>query len=454
MREMEKGKKKRIYSYGLFIILVTILLLGISYAWLTLTLNGTKTNVLKSGTLSLILDETMGEGIRVDSAVPMYDSTGMRQTPYRFSLKNDGTLDSEYTIYLDDLALGEGQTRAPDSAFKYNLTKDNQMASRDLLSILGVNPNRVLDAGKIKAGQTINYELRLWVDENVTSDLTGQRFFGTLRVEAMQVIPKEPTDESCFVLDETGTIIEQYICGPNIVDATDTVVENTNSINNMVDVVIPKTIKGKTITQIGYSTEKLEELCGSLSTTEEITACKSGKYAFSQTGITNIEIPDSITSIGVYSFFQNQLTSIEIPNSVTTISDFAFRTNHLTSVIIPKNISVLEMGVFTDNQLTSVEIPASVTSIETGAFYQNALRSVILPEGLVSIQKNAFRENNLNSITIPASVMEIQNYAFTTNSFKSVIIKGKSSTADFASFGTNVFGWSSGFSNSNITWNG
>ena len=43
------------------------------------------------------------------------------------------------------------------------------------------------------------------------------------------------------------------------------------------------------------------------------------------TGLTSVEIPNSVTSIGYQAFFRcYNLTSIEIPNSVTTIYSYAF----------------------------------------------------------------------------------------------------------------------------------
>ena len=43
-------KKKKVFLIGMSIFLVLVLVIGGSYAWLTLSLRGTKTNVLKAGT--------------------------------------------------------------------------------------------------------------------------------------------------------------------------------------------------------------------------------------------------------------------------------------------------------------------------------------------------------------------------------------------------------------------
>jgi hypothetical protein len=53
-------------------------------------------------------------------------------------------------------------------------------------------------------------------------------------------------------------------------------------------------------------------------------------------GLTNMEIPNSVTSIGNYCFEQcSNLTSIEIPNSVTTMGIYCFeKCSNLTSMTI------------------------------------------------------------------------------------------------------------------------
>jgi hypothetical protein len=115
---------------------------------------------------------------------------------------------------------------------------------------------------------------------------------------------------------------------------------------------------------------------------------------FEYTGVTQVQIGNSVTSIGSYAFASNSLTSVTIPNSVTTIGTGAFSDNSLTSVTIPNSVTTIGTGAFSDNSLTSVTIPNSVTTIGTGAFSNNSLTSVTIPNSVTSIGGYAFFSNS------------------------------------------------------------
>ena len=82
---------------------------------------------------------------------------------YAFKLTNNGKVASQYTIYLDDQPLDDGDVRINQKYIHYSLEKDesNNIAK----SLTG---NQKLESGIINSKQTINYKLRLWFSSDMT----------------------------------------------------------------------------------------------------------------------------------------------------------------------------------------------------------------------------------------------------------------------------------------------
>ncbi len=191
---MEGNNKKenwlKEHKMGVFVgVSAVLMLIGLSYAWLQLTFRGTKElTILTAGNLELELDDTMTGGISFTEAVPVTDEEGMSQDGYTFTLENKGNVTSDYTIYLDDLNLAEGQTRMKDSFIKYQLTKDGDEVDLQLLNAIGEHPNRVLETGTIEPKTKYTYVLKMWIDQDATNEVMETMFKGQLRTEAMQEV--------------------------------------------------------------------------------------------------------------------------------------------------------------------------------------------------------------------------------------------------------------------------
>ena len=168
------------------LILVFCVILGISYAYLSIFLTSNKENIVKVGDLSLILDETSSNGITLENGVAITDEEGLTQEGASFSLKNNGKAYVCYKLYLDDKDLSSGETRVDDKLIKFSLDKDNEVGTAQTLPMIGTNPNRLLDEGTIDSGKSISYKLRLWFNSEIDANYSGQVFKGKLRVEATQ----------------------------------------------------------------------------------------------------------------------------------------------------------------------------------------------------------------------------------------------------------------------------
>ena len=143
-----------------------------------------------------------------------------------------------------------------------------------------------------------------------------------------------------------------------------------------------------------------------------------GGYALdSCSSLTSIVIPEGMTSIGRDAFHGcKSLTSIVIPEGVTSIGEGAFfECKSLTSICIPEGVTRIVMWVFFDcESLTEIVIPESVTDIGNGAFqYCKNLTRIYIPESVTSIGDGAFQDcKSLINLVIPKNVTEIGDEAF------------------------------------------
>ena len=145
-------------------------------------------------------------------------------------------------------------------------------------------------------------------------------------------------------------------------------------------------------------------------------------YSDEDTEITNLIIPNSVTSIG-YNAFQycSSLTSVTIPNSVTSIGYNAFLyCSGLTSVTIGSGVTSIGGSAFEGcSGLTSVTIPNSVTSIGEGAFNGADIPTIIsLIENPFTITGKTsgfrtFSQNTFNNATLYVPKGTIDKYKAT-----------------------------------------
>ena len=156
--------------------------------------------------------------------------------------------------------------------------------------------------------------------------------------------------------------------------------------------------------------------------------------------LTNITIPDSITSIG-QSVFENctSLASITIPNGVTSIEKSAFANCvSLANITIPESVKSIGKSAFSYcTNLASITIPNGVTSIKESVFANcTNLASITIPDSVTSIEESAFSNcTNLASITIPKNITRIKKSTFSKcTGLKKITIAGDISSVDENAF--------------------
>ncbi len=154
-----------------------------------------------------------------------------------------------------------------------------------------------------------------------------------------------------------------------------------------------------------------------------------GKFLIKARNMTGTyTVKPGTTVIAEYAFYEefydeetdeetySNLQGVVIPSSVTHIGYGAFEyCDKLTSVTLSNGLKYIGASAFYScDSLKSITIPDSVTEIDGSAFSRcYSLENVTLPSGISTISYGLFENcSSLNSINIPSSVTSIGNYAF------------------------------------------
>ena len=145
----------------------------------------------------------------------------------------------------------------------------------------------------------------------------------------------------------------------------------------------------------------------------------AGKVLYNYKGTmaadTSIIVKDGTLGIATSAFMSTNLANIEIPNSVTNIGKNAFRNCYgLTSVTLPNGLKKISQDLFYNcYNLKKITIPESVCEIEEFAFCNTGIRVINIPKNVTYIHYAAFQSSKyLKSIIIPESLKNITEVAF------------------------------------------
>ena len=188
-----KNKKKK-YVIILVLVLLIVLIIGLSYAWLMTTLQGEKDVSILVDTIDLELDESASEGIQLVNAIPTYDDDGKEFSPYKFSLTNKSRIDLYFSLSLiDDEELINSCQTTDGSACELLDPKDIRyevkVGDSSYTGTLSDSP--VIYHGVIDASETLDCELRVWLNINAGNDVMGKAFLGKLQVFATQQVAED-----------------------------------------------------------------------------------------------------------------------------------------------------------------------------------------------------------------------------------------------------------------------
>ena len=177
--------EKKIILPVFAILSIALILVGTTYAYWKFTYISDKTNIGKSKCLSIELTNQKNE-ISLNNTYPISDLEAKKLTPYSFTINNTCDTFISYDVNLEML---EGTTMNS----KYMAVMINN-EHKELLSNLD-NANTVMSSsvesrklvsGSLGVGDSVDYTLRLWIDESVTlsDDAQNKTFTSKIVVNA------------------------------------------------------------------------------------------------------------------------------------------------------------------------------------------------------------------------------------------------------------------------------
>lgn len=172
---MTENKKTLLFSI-LGVILLLVVVIGVSYAMYTFSANGTKENVISTGTVSITYSET--STITLNNAYPSTDATGSAVTGHDLVFTVNAAITGSTTIsYEVGLANMSQNGNLTENYVKFNLKKgENYLigTSTTGVTIGSVKTNAGtlitqyrLDGGTLStADDSATYTLRAWISED------------------------------------------------------------------------------------------------------------------------------------------------------------------------------------------------------------------------------------------------------------------------------------------------
>lgn len=168
--------KKQTTIIALAVIMVTIAVIGVSYA-IFFDIKEGKNQVIEAGSLRLTISDIKA----LSPTEPVTTSAGLALSPASYTVKNtESNLPASYSIYL----FAESDNSIPLNTIKISTDGTNALVLSDIgasdatkkFTENGVTYFKI-DEGLLAAGASSNTKnLRLWIDEDLlTSEISGAK---------------------------------------------------------------------------------------------------------------------------------------------------------------------------------------------------------------------------------------------------------------------------------------
>lgn len=190
LKVKRKGTLNKILNNQLIVAGVTVctaafILMGTSYAVLG---NKEETNDatvnIKIGSMQAVLSSASSSYVFTkEYQKPVSDAVGLRQNAYSFSLTNSGDSNIEY--YEIRMVNQENKNSTLPHKYIRFAIQSNDNKYSDNINLGDVN-SIVYSGYNLEKGSTINFNLKMWIDEKAPSSVYNKELYGALEVTLYQ----------------------------------------------------------------------------------------------------------------------------------------------------------------------------------------------------------------------------------------------------------------------------
>ena len=324
--------KRKYLLLGAFYL--TILLIGITYAWWNWTSEKTNINLTLNG-LNVIY--TGEDNVLKGPLYPTASMTNPDNIIHPFKLRTTNNIDVYGKISLEVL---EFPNELKERSFLWSLYKEDEEIVNGSFMDAEVGKDIILSPYEQILTSDTSYTLYIWIDgENYTNPLEmGSKDFKLkLKIDASQT--PYTTPEECFDFDTSEGAITNYKCDVDVFDL---------STYEMKDINACATYLVGEFSKFGVTVDQTTSLC---SDDEQMKENISNVFSFKQVQylIDNNIINLNKTEIDVV--IPKTIGGVTVTKIGTNTNNFegAFQGKGLTSVVIPNTVTFISSKAFNDN---------------------------------------------------------------------------------------------------------